>query len=111
MTREANDEALRLFYKAIERDPEFAWPTQEPPTATCSEGRTAGWSIVHKRLPKPRAWLDGRSSWERDDAVALSYGGHTLGYVVGDLDDGAAFVDRALVLNSNWRPRGAPAAG
>ena len=37
----------------------------------------------------------------RDDAVALSFGGHVLGYVVGDLDDGAAFVDRALVLNSN----------
>ena len=25
----------------------------------------------------------------------------TLGYIVGDLDDGAAFVERALVLNSN----------
>jgi tetratricopeptide (TPR) repeat protein len=37
----------------------------------------------------------------RDDAVALSYGGHVLGYVAGDLDNGAAFVDRALVLNSN----------
>jgi hypothetical protein len=37
----------------------------------------------------------------RDDAVALSYGGFVLGYVVGDLDDGSAFVERALVLNSN----------
>jgi len=31
----------------------------------------------------------------------LSYSGHTLGYVVGDLDDGAAFIERALVLNAN----------
>jgi tetratricopeptide (TPR) repeat protein len=37
----------------------------------------------------------------RDDAVALSYSGHVLGYVVGDLDDGAAFVDLALRLNPN----------
>jgi tetratricopeptide (TPR) repeat protein len=37
----------------------------------------------------------------RDDAVALCYAGLALGYVVGDLDHGAAFVDRALALNSN----------
>jgi len=37
-----------------------------------------------------------------DDAVALSYGGFVLAYVAGELDDGAAFVDRALSLNPNW---------
>jgi tetratricopeptide (TPR) repeat protein len=37
----------------------------------------------------------------RDDAAALSAGGYTLAYVVGDLDDGAAFIDRALALNPN----------
>src|SRR5262249_33184511 len=37
----------------------------------------------------------------RDDAVALCYGGFVLAYVAGELDDGAAFVDRALALNAN----------
>ena len=37
----------------------------------------------------------------KDDAVALSTGGFALAYVVGDLDDGAALIDRALVLNPN----------
>ncbi len=37
----------------------------------------------------------------RDEAVALSLGGFVLTYVVGDLDDGAAFVERALGLNPN----------
>ena len=37
----------------------------------------------------------------KEDAVALSAGGFGLAYVVGDLDDGAALIDRALVLNPN----------
>ena len=37
----------------------------------------------------------------RDDAVALTFGGFSVAYVVGDLDDGAAMIDRALVLNPN----------
>src|SRR5262249_33027425 len=36
-----------------------------------------------------------------DDAVALSRSAHALGFVVGDVDAAATFVDRALVLNPN----------
>ena len=37
----------------------------------------------------------------RDDAVALTFGGFSLAYVAGDLDDGAALIDQALALNPN----------
>ena len=37
----------------------------------------------------------------RYDAVALCTAGIALAYVVGDREDGAAFTDRALVLNPN----------
>src|SRR5262249_7484134 len=37
----------------------------------------------------------------RDDAVALCTAGITLAYLVGDLEDGVAFTDRALALNPN----------
>ena len=37
----------------------------------------------------------------KDDAVALASAGMALAYVVGDFDDGAAFIDQALVLNPN----------
>src|SRR5262249_33940646 len=37
----------------------------------------------------------------RDDAVALCTAGFALAYPVGDLDDGAALIDRGLVLNPN----------
>ncbi len=37
----------------------------------------------------------------KDDAVALTRGGHALGHLVGDVDGGIALIDRALVLNPN----------
>jgi len=38
---------------------------------------------------------------DSDDAIALFRAGYALGYVVGDLDRGAALIDRALALNPN----------
>jgi hypothetical protein len=37
----------------------------------------------------------------RDDAGVLCSAGIALAFVVGDLDGGAAYIDRALVLNPN----------
>jgi tetratricopeptide (TPR) repeat protein len=37
----------------------------------------------------------------RDDAIALSWAGISLAYVLGDLDGAATYIDRALVLNPN----------
>lgn len=101
MTKESTDEALRLFAKAIEHDPEFALAYAR--AAHCYVRRKANGWMVDRSQETAEAERLARRAIElgRDDAVALSYGGHTLGYVVGDLDDGAAFVERALVLNSN----------
>jgi tetratricopeptide (TPR) repeat protein len=37
----------------------------------------------------------------RDDAVALTRGGHALAHLAGDLDSGIALLDRAVFLNPN----------
>jgi TolB-like protein/Tfp pilus assembly protein PilF len=101
MSSESIDEALGLFSKAIQRDPEFALAYAR--AAHCYVRRKAnGWMVDRSREIAEAERLARRAvELGRDDAIALSYGGHTLGYVVGDLDDGAAFVERALVLNSN----------
>jgi TolB-like protein/Tfp pilus assembly protein PilF len=101
MTREANDEALQLFNQAIQRDPDFALAHAR--AAYCYNYRKANTWMVDRGLEIATAARLARRAIElgRDDAVALSFGGHVLAYVVGDLDDGAVFVDRALVLNSN----------
>jgi TolB-like protein/DNA-binding SARP family transcriptional activator len=99
--KEANDEALRLFNKAIERDPDFALAYAR--AAWCyAYRRVNGWMVDHARETAEAGRLARQAvHLGRDDADALSYGGFVLGYVVGDVEDGIAFVDRALVLNPN----------
>ena len=101
MTREANEEALRLFNKAIELDPDFALAYAR--AASCYVYRKMnGWMVDREQEVIEVARLARRAvDLGRDDALALSSGGMALAYVVGDLDDGAAFVDRALSLNPN----------
>lgn len=99
--RQANVEALRLFNRAIELDPEFAAAYGR--AAFCYLiARINGWipdtssAIVDVKKLTQRAVELGK-----DDAIALSAGGNALAFVVGDLGVGAGLVDRALALNSN----------
>jgi tetratricopeptide (TPR) repeat protein len=57
------------------------------------------------------SWLTRRAlALGRDDAVALCYSALALSYVVGDIENGAAFADQATALNPNlaagWSIRG-----
>jgi tetratricopeptide (TPR) repeat protein len=100
-TRTGNDEALSLFSRAIELDPHFA--SAYAGAAQCYDQRMVnGWVTDRAREIAETARL-ARVAAElgKDDAVALGVAGFCLGVVVGDLDDGAALIDRALVLNPN----------
>jgi adenylate cyclase len=94
-------EGLRLFYKAIELDPDFA--AAYGVAAWCYFWRMAnGWMSDRERETAEVARLAGRVAKSgRDDAVALSFGGLALGYVTGDAESGIALSDRALMLNPN----------
>lgn len=103
-TREALDQALPLFYKAIELDPEFA-----------SAYGMAAWCHFWRKL---NGWMTDRTqeiaegvrlarlavTLGRDDAVALTRGGHALSHLTGDVDGGIALLDRARLLNPNLAP-------
>jgi TolB-like protein/Tfp pilus assembly protein PilF len=99
--REANDEALRMFYRAIELDPNFA--SAYGMAARCySQRKGSGW-VTDREYEIAEAGRLARRAAElgRDDALALCTAGMALAYVVCDLDDGAALIDRALALNPN----------
>jgi len=106
-TKDANLAALSNFQKAIDIDPDFA--TAHGMCAYCYVWRKAnGWASD----PKQEAVLAEQSSRTAarlgfDDAVALCEAGFALAFVVGQLEDGAALIDRALTLNPNlaaaWR--------
>jgi TolB-like protein/Tfp pilus assembly protein PilF len=100
-TRESISEALSLFYRAIELDPNFA-----------SAYGMAAWGHV---VRKNNGWMTDRrqetAELERlarqaarlgkEDAVALYAGGFALAQVDGQLDASAALLDRSLGLNPN----------
>ena len=100
-SREGSTEALRLFNKAIELDSDFA--AAYGMAARCySQRKVSGWmtdrpkeAAEAERLARQAAELG------RDDPIALCAAGMALAYVVGDLDEGAALIDRALSLNPN----------
>jgi TolB-like protein/Tfp pilus assembly protein PilF len=100
-TRETIDQALPLFHKAIEFDPEFA-----------SAYAMAAWCHCWRKIngwltDRPREMAEGvrlaRRAVElgKGDAVALTRSGHALAHLAGDLQGGIALLDRALMLNPN----------
>lgn len=100
-TRASNDEALRSFYKAIELDPEFA--AAYGMAAWCYIWRKLnGWVGDHAQETSEGVRLAKRAvELGKDDAVALCRGGHAFSWFLHDLDNSAAFIDRALALNPN----------
>jgi TolB-like protein/class 3 adenylate cyclase len=108
--REANEEALRLLYKAIELDPEFS---SAYGLAAMSYWRRTqhGWTVDRVQETAETQRLALRvAELGRDDAVALSYAGFALAWLVHDVSAGAALLDRALAVNPNlalaWRLSG-----
>ena len=96
------DGALRLAYQAIELDPGYSAPY--------------GLALSCYVIRKANRWVDdtARDVAEttrlttqavevgRDDAVSLSLTGLATASVLGDLDAGAALIDRALALTPNF---------
>jgi TolB-like protein/DNA-binding SARP family transcriptional activator len=100
-TQQGHDEALELFYKAIELDPDFASAYGMAANGYCQR-KTNGWIADRDKEIAETARLARQAvRLDKDDAVALTWGGFALAYVVRELDVGVAYIDRALMLNPN----------
>jgi TolB-like protein len=100
-TEETISEALRLFYRAIELDPDFA--SAHGMAAWCYVIRkNFGWMTdqVHETTELERL-ANKAVVLGKEDAVALYTGGFALAHVAGQLEAGAALIDRALALDPN----------
>jgi TolB-like protein/class 3 adenylate cyclase len=103
-TREANEEALRLYYKAIELDTDFSTAYAAAGGCLCMR-KGSGWVIDReKEIAEARRLARLAVQLGSNDATVLCDAGHTLAFVVGELDDGAAFQDQALLINPNLAP-------
>ena len=94
-------QALPLFLKAIELDRDFAlayglaaqcYVIDHQYGLTTNRAQAVA-EVV--RLARRAAALG------KDDATALTRAGHALGYVLGEVEEGATLLDRALLLNPN----------
>jgi TolB-like protein/Flp pilus assembly protein TadD len=100
-TREANIEALKLTQTANNLDPEFATPFALG--AYCFVQRRAfGWSSdgaedvsEARRLARRAIELD------KDDPTVLALAGLALALLVGEMEEGAALLARAISLDPN----------
>jgi TolB-like protein len=100
-TRASNNEALRLFHKAMELDPNFAG-AYAMAARSYSQRKSGGWTTDNGREVAETARLARRAGeLGRDDASALCSAGAALAFVAGDLDTAAVYIDSALALNPN----------
>ncbi|MEM5318172.1 winged helix-turn-helix domain-containing protein [Paraburkholderia sp. JHI869] len=100
-SREAIDQALPLFQRAFECDPEYASAYAMAAWCHCWR-KVNGWMQDRPREMAEGARLARRAvELGRYDAVALARSGHALGHLAGDLAEGIALLDRAFELNPN----------
>jgi TolB-like protein/class 3 adenylate cyclase len=99
--QQANEDALRLFNRAIELDPDFA--SAYGFAALCyTWAKTNSWiSVTPNEIAKVKKLAQRAVELGKDDVIALAASGYALAFVARDLGGGAALIDRALGFNSN----------
>jgi adenylate cyclase len=100
-SRDGISNALSMFHKAMQLDPEFA-PAYGMAAYCYVQRKSYGWIADRKRETAECARLARRAAeLAKDDTAALSKAAHAVASVACDIDSGAAFIERALKLNPN----------
>jgi adenylate cyclase len=100
-TRDSLLEARGLYQRATELDPNYASPYGM--AAMCIQhSKTNGWLAHPEREIADGVRLARRAAAVgKDDPTALWSSGQSLAYLAGEVETGAAHVERALALNPN----------
>jgi TolB-like protein len=94
-----NAEALKLFYSAIDKDPEFATPYGL--AASCYQfAKANGWQSEFDEAEIARL-TERAVEVGNDDAVALCWAGHVRAFFFKEVDRALLLINRALELDVN----------
>jgi tetratricopeptide (TPR) repeat protein len=100
-SRESLLEAARLFVRATELDPNYASPYGMASWSGALRN-SYGWMVDRESEIADAVRLARRAvAVGKDDPTALWSGGLSLAYLGKEVEAGAAYIDRALVLNPN----------
>ncbi len=100
-TRDSLLEARRLFQRVTELDPKYASAYGIAAWCVCLS-KSNGWlSDPEREVAKGVRLARHAVAVGKDDPTALWSGGITLAYLAVELETGAAYIDRAIVLNPN----------
>jgi adenylate cyclase len=100
-TKATTEEALRLFSRAIEIDPNFAAPYAAA-TRCYSSRRAYGWvTDPTAETAETSRLIQKAIKLGADDAFVLGLSGFQTFYVLGDVEGGAVLLERARSLNPN----------
>lgn len=94
-------EARELFKKAFELDPEFAAAYAMAAHTFHMEQGGVGKPLTNEMRAEALRLANIAARIGSEDAFVLARCGHTLMYVGGEFDRGAAMVEKALLLNPN----------
>ncbi len=98
-SRADNTKALKLFYAAIDKDPEFATPYGL--AASCYQfAKANGWQSDFDREEISRL-TERAVGLGNDDAVALCWAGHVRAFFFKEVDRALLLINRALELDLN----------
>ncbi|HEX3756890.1 MAG TPA: winged helix-turn-helix domain-containing tetratricopeptide repeat protein [Rhizomicrobium sp.] len=98
-SRADNAEALKLFYAAIDKDPEFATPYGL--AASCYQfAKANGWQSTFDAAEISRL-TERAAEVGNDDAVALCWAGHVRAFFFKEVDRALLLINRALELDVN----------
>ncbi|MCK1554443.1 adenylate/guanylate cyclase domain-containing protein [Bradyrhizobium sp. 177] len=98
-TKVDNDQALKLFYAAIDRDPEFSTPYGLAISCYIMD-RSSHWSNYQDKTEIARLIHRARDIG-MDDPIALCWAAHAMAMFFGENDEAISLVTRATELDTN----------
>jgi adenylate cyclase len=100
-TREANLEIIELTRAASAIDPQFALPYALA-VFSFTQRKAFGWiTNIADEISETRRLAARATELDRDDARVLAMAGFGLCYVVGEVEEGAVLLARAILLDPN----------